>query len=202
MDARVNALAVYDDGDGPALYAAGEFAAAGGVTTGPLARWDGAAWSAVEPSGWDNDTVLHALLVADVDGDGPALFTGGLFQFAPGAATVGVARWDGAAWSGLASGVDGTVYSFLDVDAPAGPRLTVGGEFLSVDGTPLERVAVWAGCSASCAPADVNCDGTVNTADLGLLISAFGTANPDADLNDDGTVNTADLGILIAAFGS
>jgi len=49
--------------------------------------------------------------------------------------------------------------------------------------------------------ADINNDGVVDTADLGILIAAFGGADPDADLNNDGVVDTADLGLLIAAFG-
>ena len=48
---------------------------------------------------------------------------------------------------------------------------------------------------------DINGDGTVDTADLGLLIAAFGGADTQADLNGDGVVDTADLGLLIAHFG-
>lgn len=50
--------------------------------------------------------------------------------------------------------------------------------------------------------ADINSDGVVDTADLGLLIGAFGGVDPIADLNSDGTVDTADLGLLIGEFGS
>ena len=50
--------------------------------------------------------------------------------------------------------------------------------------------------------ADLNGDNIVDTADLGVLISVFGTAGPAGDLNGDGVVDTADLGILIGAFGS
>jgi len=49
--------------------------------------------------------------------------------------------------------------------------------------------------------ADLNGDGTVDTADLGILIGVFGGSDPNADLNDDGIVDTADLGILIGVFG-
>jgi len=48
--------------------------------------------------------------------------------------------------------------------------------------------------------ADINGDGVVDTADLGLLIDAFGTSRSGADLNGDGVVDTADLGQLISAF--
>ena len=51
-------------------------------------------------------------------------------------------------------------------------------------------------------PIDINDDGAVDTADLGILIGQFGTADPIADINGDGVVDTADLGILIGAFGT
>jgi len=54
--------------------------------------------------------------------------------------------------------------------------------------------------SALC-PTDLNGDGLTDTADLGILISAFGASDPTADLNDDNIVDTADLGVLIGAFG-
>jgi len=50
--------------------------------------------------------------------------------------------------------------------------------------------------------ADINDDGLVDTADLGLLISAFGSGDSSVDLNNDGIVDTADLGLLIAEFGA
>jgi len=48
---------------------------------------------------------------------------------------------------------------------------------------------------------DLNGDGIVDSADLGLLIAAFNSAGPVADFNGDGWVNSSDLGSLISAFG-
>lgn len=48
-------------------------------------------------------------------------------------------------------------------------------------------------------PADLNGDGTVNGADLGLLLIGWSTAGP-GDINGDGTVNGADLGLLLVGF--
>ncbi|MCB9839109.1 MAG: M36 family metallopeptidase [Phycisphaeraceae bacterium] len=48
---------------------------------------------------------------------------------------------------------------------------------------------------------DLNGDGVVDTADLGILLGVFGTNDALADLNMDGVVDTADLGILLANFG-
>jgi hypothetical protein len=54
----------------------------------------------------------------------------------------------------------------------------------------------------SCTP-DLNGDGQVDGADLGMLLSAWGsTAGGCADLNNDGIVDGSDLGILLAAWGS
>ncbi|MCA9285985.1 MAG: PQQ-dependent sugar dehydrogenase [Phycisphaerales bacterium] len=51
-------------------------------------------------------------------------------------------------------------------------------------------------------PADLDGDGLVNGADLGLLLGAWGKCLPPcaADLNGDGTVDGADLGELLAAW--
>jgi hypothetical protein len=48
---------------------------------------------------------------------------------------------------------------------------------------------------------DVNSDGIVDSADLGMLISKFNTSTPAVDFNGDGIVNSADLGSLIGVFG-
>lgn len=50
-------------------------------------------------------------------------------------------------------------------------------------------------------PADITGDGTVDAADLSLLLGAWGTAGT-ADLDGNGTVNAADLSILLGAWGS
>ncbi len=51
-------------------------------------------------------------------------------------------------------------------------------------------------------PADLNADGLVNTADLGLLIEAFGSVSPALDVNAAPPIDTADLGLLLESFGS
>lgn len=55
---------------------------------------------------------------------------------------------------------------------------------------------------ANCGAADLNCDGTVNGADLGLMLAAWGPCSgcPE-DLNGDGQVNGADLGLMLADWG-
>ncbi|MCA9284456.1 MAG: hypothetical protein KDA22_04530 [Phycisphaerales bacterium] len=49
-------------------------------------------------------------------------------------------------------------------------------------------------------PGDLDGDGLVTGSDLGLLLSAYGSADPSADLDGDGVVDGSDLGILLAAW--
>jgi hypothetical protein len=49
--------------------------------------------------------------------------------------------------------------------------------------------------------ADLDRNGTVDGADLALLLAAFGQASATADLDQSGTVEGADLGLLLAAWG-
>ncbi len=78
---------VFDDGSGPALYAAGDFPS---PTSTQVVRWDGASWI---PVGAPLGARIHVLEVLD-RGAGPELFVGGAFS---GHVTV----WDGASWSPL-----------------------------------------------------------------------------------------------------
>jgi hypothetical protein len=53
-------------------------------------------------------------------------------------------------------------------------------------------------------PGDLDNDGTVDAADLGLLLALWDTddsGNTGADMNGDGIVASADLGLLLAAWG-
>ncbi len=52
----------------------------------------------------------------------------------------------------------------------------------------------------SCA-ADLNCDGVVNGADLGVLLGAWGAQSGAADINASGVVDGADLGMLLSVWG-
>ncbi len=48
---------------------------------------------------------------------------------------------------------------------------------------------------------DLNCYGGVTAADLGLLLSAWGSKNPTYDLDGDGVVGGSDIGILASQWG-
>ena len=56
-------------------------------------------------------------------------------------------------------------------------------------------------CDERCdCPGDLTLDGTVDGADLGLVLGGFGT--PLGDVDDDGDTDGADLGILLGSWGS
>ncbi len=91
-----------------------------------------------------------------------------------------------------------TLYNFrFDADtAPEAVMATLG---LFRPGTPTDVTFAAVGPAAlPCLPADFNCDGVIDGADLGELLAAWGT--PDGDLNDDGITDGADLGILLTLW--
>lgn len=97
---NVFALCVFDeDGDGPglpALIAGGTFSSIGGVSAQFVAKWDGAAWSAL---GSGPTLFPTCMTTFDEDGEGPgapALFTGSASS---------VQRWGGGTWSNMSSGL-------------------------------------------------------------------------------------------------
>ena len=145
LSGSVNALSVFDDGGGPALYAAGSFSNAGGTTANSIARWDGASWSAL---GAGVSGSVRSLLAHD-DGSGPALYiAGGIFS-AGGAPVSRIARWNGTSWSAVGNGFDNTVYALTVYDAGGGAALHAGGAFTNAGAVTANRVARWNGSSWS-----------------------------------------------------
>ena len=136
VDSSVSALAVYDDGDGAALYVGGDFG---------ISRWDGDDWSSLG-TGIEDD--VEALAVWD-DGGGAALYAGGQFDEAGGTPANYVAKWDGTSWSALGSGVDDSVEALAVYDSGGGARLHAGGYFTTAGGAAASRVASWNGSSWS-----------------------------------------------------
>lgn len=70
----------------------------------------------------------------------------------------------------------------------------------SVDGADLGLLlGDWGPCDTL--PPDLNMDGIVNGGDLGLLLAVWGSGGGPSDLNQDGDVNGADLGVLLGDWG-
>ena len=149
----VGALAVFDDGSGPALFVGGVFITAGGVAASHIAKWNGVQWSPLA-SGTLGATA--ALTVFD-DGSGPALYAGGGFTIPGVAGASCIAKWDGASWSALGSGIANgaassaspyvdTLIAFND---GSGPALYAGGTFTKAGGATAHDAAKWNGSTWS-----------------------------------------------------
>ncbi|MEX2219702.1 MAG: hypothetical protein WD749_13195 [Phycisphaerales bacterium] len=138
LNGPVRALEVHDeDGPGPApaaLFAAGSFTMAGGIPANGIARWDGAAWTALGPG---LELGIGLALKSFDDGQGPALYAGGTFQRAGGVATVSAARWRTGAWSAMPGLVTGAVHALGVYDAGKGHALYAGGRFGTGSGLAL-----------------------------------------------------------------
>lgn len=132
-------LAVYDDGNGPQLYAVGEFDRAGNVSVLHAARWDGSAWSDAS-AGFPADIDPRELGV--VQGvQGPVLYSGG-WSFGYGC-TAAVFQWSTAtsSWQFLltfypdVTGIDG-------IDDGSGETVFVGGPYFHCVGGPFYNGAM------------------------------------------------------------
>jgi hypothetical protein len=144
--AGVYALAVFDEGSGPRLYA-------GGFFEGTVVRWNMPGWSIVgggfENDGLQNEPHIRTMCVHDDgQGAGPALYVGGSLRFLSDWSTVStnIARYSGGAWHSVGGGL-GALYTneviALHVhDDGAGPILYVGGNFQT-------GIARWNGTSLS-----------------------------------------------------
>lgn len=96
--AFVSDLHVFDDGNGPRLYAGGYFALKelpSGDLEGNFGRWNGSDWELVV-DGWHAGGVTRALLSHDASGHG--LWVGGS-GLSPGNFFGTYVRWDGVTWA-------------------------------------------------------------------------------------------------------
>ncbi len=183
----VDDMVWYDDGMRPGLYAVGLFLSAGGANARSIARWDGVAWSALDPCGLSGSVNATSAAVHH-DGTGPALYVCGGFDRAGCApsATRHIAKWDGVGWSGVGGGFpflgpfDG-VHVVRSLDVGGGARLYVGGRFTEVGGVPVEHVAMWDGIAWRAVGNGMAVDGVYSLAAMDLgegpVLLAAGSIN-------------------------
>ncbi|GAC1471130.1 MAG: hypothetical protein PVSMB7_22610 [Chloroflexota bacterium] len=137
----VYALAAFDDGTGPALFAGGRFNRAGDVPVVSIAKWDGAVWSSIG-DGIRLDVL--ALAVFD-DGTGAALYAGGGYREAGR-----LGKWEGGTRWTVTGDFDrlprGAYVAALTVfDEGTGPALYASGRFDTANGEPANNIAKWDG---------------------------------------------------------
>ncbi len=148
----VNALAVHDRGDGPALYAAGAR-----FQTSPsapvMARWDGEVWETIDAN-IESSALIAALVSSDTQ-DRPSLFIGGSFeniggQFSP--------------YLGVLLGCD-PVFCPADLDGDN----FVGFADLNIVVSHFNEIG-------ENIPGDIDDDGQVGFSDLNTVLSQFNMA--------------------------
>ena len=83
---------------------------------------------------------------------------------------------------------------FIDLYTKDNPLVEVG-----VRSAATLRIvgSVSEGCSGI---GDLDRDCVISGGDIGILLSSWGTADPEADLDGSGTVDGADFGILLSLF--
>lgn len=191
LNGIVDALVLFDDGNGPAMYMGGTFTNAGGVPASCVVRWNGSFYSTL---GAGLNAQVLSLEVFD-DGSGPHLYAGGNFTASGSTPMLHVARWSGATWEAVGGGVDGAAWDLLAHDDGSGPQLFVGGLFQTAATYATANIAAWRGCDApierfcfgdgTFAPCpcrnhglpDRGCDNSINTG--GASLDAIGATNPD-----------------------
>ncbi len=170
----MHALHVHDDGTGLALYAAGSFSEANGAPAARIARWNGTSWSALGQGLTSVATpVVRALETYD-DGTGPVLVAGGQFFQAGTAPVRSIAAWNGASWSALGNGVNGTLNALRSFDTGTGAELFAAGNFGLGPVGPAICIARWNG------------QGWLPTGTLGVSASAL-------HIHDEGTGHGPEL---------
>ncbi len=208
LNGLVHSMRVFDSGSGDELIVAGTFSEADGLAADNLARWNGFEWMPIDCA-TQLDTIT-ALEVFD-DGSGPALYIGGFIIESGGPFQdpfpIGrVLKWRGDECEPIALEVNGTVNALRASTIGPAPSLYIGGDFdYYASGGEVTRSANilrWTGCtpSNSCPP-DVSGDGSIDLADLNIVLANFGQTTPDGDTNNDGQVNLADLNAVLGAFG-
>lgn len=131
FNSDVFALATFDSGNGPELYAGGRFATSGATPVRGLARWTGSAWEEVA-GGVAASPGLFAVrtLLAHDDGSGEALFLAGYFTAAGGTQAASIARFDGTQFHPVGGGLPSMSVNALAIcDLGSGPQLFAGTDF-------------------------------------------------------------------------
>lgn len=162
----VQSLATFDpDASGPLparLFVGGSFSSAGGAPANGVASWDGVGFSNLQAgvSAAGSFPALRAFATFD-DGTGPKLYATGLLRSVGGVAAgtdsfdssplLGVARWDGAAWTSLGAPNSANVNALgraivsVDDDGDGFDSLFVGGFFARTGPVGTASVARWNG---------------------------------------------------------
>jgi len=139
---RVRSLATTSTG---ALFAGGSFNLGGAPTNDNVAQWNGSSWqslgSGVQNTTWPQSTVVFAL--AEV---ASGLVAAGQFDVAGGVPALELARWNGTAWTTMASGIEPAVGSAVSaLQRTSNGELFAAGDFSRIGGRDGIGLGRWNG---------------------------------------------------------
>ncbi len=191
--AEIDALLVYDDGTGPALYAGGTNLRINNETINrATVKWDGTTWSPVGQALTGRTWTLAAF----DDGSGTKLYAGGT-QSAVGF----IYRLENNVWVAYDGGASAQVVRLL-VD---GNTMYAAGSFTTAGGQATSRIVARRGCaSGSACDYDFNQDENIDLTDAQQMAQVFvGLLTPEAnwldgDLNGDENADLTDAQLLAA----
>lgn len=150
-DYAVYCLDIY----GGNVFAGGRFDTAGGVTVYKAAKWNGSTWGDMQGGVYGPDCSIHPVkrlegmvphktnsVSAFARSSSGILYAGGCFDHAGGIVVNSIAKWDGAQWNALGSGMNNSVFALAM--SPLG-ILYAGGPFTMAGGKSASYVAQWDG---------------------------------------------------------
>jgi hypothetical protein len=125
------------------LYAGGAFTTAGGMTVNYIAKWNGSSWSTLASGAQTGVDNFVFALTNDSSGN---VYAGGQFTTAGGINPINyIAKWNGVAWSALASGggtgIDGPLIRALTNDGSG--NVYAGGDFTTAGDITANNIAKW-----------------------------------------------------------
>lgn len=127
--------------NGTNIYVGGSFVLAGGIIVNGLATWDGGNWRSIGPANRGNGVSSTVRAIA---GTPTNLFVGGSFTAAGRTNANCIARFDGANWHPLGSGIGGSG-AVVNTIAVTNNDVYVGGYFSTAGGITALSVARWDG---------------------------------------------------------
>ena len=171
---------------GEVIVVCGSFGQAGGQPAISIAAWNQATgqWAEVggglhRNGGWAD---VHALAVLPDN----SLVAGGLIDDAGGVPVVGIAKYDGTAWSPLGAGLQGAIRDMLVL--PNGHLVVTGDRVKTVSAPVVGGVLAWDGASWYSLASPLNFNNEVRhlepTADGGFLASGNFASPTNPNLND------------------
>jgi len=191
----ISALAVFDSGSGPRLFAGGYDLRVGGQPTS-IAAWNGSVWTRIGQNLGGRCTSLAAY----DDGTGMKLYCG----LTADAQENYFYRLEGNTWVSVAGGMSvaltGNFPSVFGLLVHEG-SLFVGGNFQLAGTVPSYGIARYAPGTSDCI-GDVDCDGDDDSDDIVAFFAAWDNGNSTADVDNDGDTDSDDILVFFTAWDS